>query len=180
MGIGRPLGGVSSHCLSITDPNGGDGGELSRFEDFLESLLKKLSKGSRVNPQKADKLIPINNLFVGSFLASLINPEAGNALGGRDGLHDAFGHFAMGRGVDRHGEWANALAIMSLVDHPDFDATPAERNAIKQSWFGEYGLYFVTNFNEEVTIEPTTLWGAIANYAGNFDDILNILDDSPH
>jgi antirestriction protein ArdC/uncharacterized protein YjbI with pentapeptide repeats/predicted ABC-type ATPase len=159
---------------------GGDGGELSRFEDFLESLLKKLSKGSRVNPQKADKLIPINNLFVGSFLASLINPEAGNALGGRDGLHDAFGHFAMGRGVDRHGEWANALAIMSLVDHPDFDATPAERNAIKQSWFGEYGLYFVTNFNEEVTIEPTTLWGAIANYAGNFDDILNILDDSPH
>jgi len=157
---------------------GGDGGELSRFEDFLRNLLKKLSKGSRVSPVKAIERIPINNLFVGSFLASLINPEAGD-MGGRDGLHDAFGHFAMGRGVDRHGEWANALAIMSLVDHPDFDATPAERNAVKQAWFGEYGLYFITNFNEDVTMEPSELWGAIANYVGNFDDILKILDDSP-
>lgn len=59
------------------------------------------------------------NLFVGSLV------DGKNATGGADDtfdmLHEAIGHVAIGRGFDRHGEYANGLAVLSLLKHPEVE-----------------------------------------------------------
>lgn len=57
------------------------------------------------------------NLFVGSLV------DGRNAMVGAgdtfDLLHEAIGHVAIGRGFDRHGEYTNGLAVLSLLKHPE-------------------------------------------------------------
>jgi uncharacterized protein YjbI with pentapeptide repeats/predicted ABC-type ATPase len=75
--------------------------------------------------------------WVGIYLEGLARPERLQAGLGSDGIHDFFGHFGIGRGFDRHGEWAAALVTDSLIrDHPAFDfLTPEERESLRREFF---------------------------------------------
>lgn len=155
-----------------------------KFNLFLQKLLDDISATSPMSPIDAEKIANNNKTnfggqsWIGGYLSMIMNPQAGTSLGGRDGLHDAFGHFGIGRGFDRHGEWANALAIISLVDHPDFDATPREKEEVKRMWLLEYGTTFITG-GGRTKVSHSELDNAISNYGGNISDIISILDDSP-
>ena len=55
--------------------------------------------------------------------------------------HDILGHFGTGRGFDRHGEWANAMAITSFILDSDLlDLTEEERDAMAMYWLEQYGF----------------------------------------
>jgi len=75
--------------------------------------------------------------WVGIYLEGLADPKRMQAGLGSDGIHDFFGHFGVGRGFDRHGEWAAALVTDSLIrDHPAFDfLTPDERESLRREFF---------------------------------------------
>lgn len=57
------------------------------------------------------------HLFVGSLVDGRNAPN--NTDDPFDMLHEAIGHVAIGRGFDRHGEYANGLAVLSLLKHPE-------------------------------------------------------------
>ena len=147
---------------------------IVKFKEFLTELLKKISTGSK-------RRIPDGGgPWVLDYIQGLKNPQSLSFLGGKDGLHDAFGHFGIGRGFDRHGEWANALALISMVDHPDFDATPRERDEIKREWFLEYALPFLTMRERGVPDVLDQEFGrAFDNYGGDINEVIAMLDTAP-
>jgi len=54
--------------------------------------------------------------------------------------HDFFGHYGIGRAFDRHGEWANYLAIDSIIATDErFGEDKQLRNLLRLSAFFEYG-----------------------------------------
>lgn len=76
------------------------------------------------------------------YFLSLYDLNASNLLdyfGDADFLnaHDLWGHAAIGRGFDRHGEWANMLAMFSLMDKWAEDNNISESDVLKMksSWF---------------------------------------------
>ena len=94
-----------------------------------------------------------------------------------DGLHDAFGHFGTGRGYDRHGEWANYLAMKDMIDNAP-GLTDEERHDAHRFWFREYALPHLNmrgEQNESNTVHHE-LQGKIAGYNGDFQEILDLLD----
>lgn len=54
-----------------------------------------------------------------------------------DGMHDMWGHVGIGRGFDRHGEWANMLAMFSLMDRwaDENKISKDDLTLTKASWF---------------------------------------------
>lgn len=54
-----------------------------------------------------------------------------------DGMHDMWGHVGIGRGFDRHGEWANMFAMFSLMDRwaDENNISKDELTLTKASWF---------------------------------------------
>ena len=79
--------------------------------------------------------------FAPYLIDSLENPRrAIHNLQGTDGIHDAIGHLGTGRGFDRHGEWANALAMVSVItDHPDIGLDANARDRVARWWLDTYG-----------------------------------------
>jgi hypothetical protein len=56
-------------------------------------------------------------LYVGSLIDG--SQAYGGATDTFELLHEAIGHIAIGRGFDRHGEFANGLAVLSLLRHSE-------------------------------------------------------------
>ncbi len=54
-----------------------------------------------------------------------------------DGMHDMWGHVGIGRGFDRHGEWANMFAMFSLMDRwaDENNISKDDLTLTKASWF---------------------------------------------
>ena len=107
-----------------TDPD-------SPFGTIVARILEQL--GSTEYKGQSAK----GDLWVDIYLKSLSDPAKMQAGMGSDGIHDFFGHFGVGRGFDRHGEWAAALVTDSLIrDHPAFDfLTPDEREQLRREFF---------------------------------------------
>ena len=81
----------------------------------------------------------LDGSWVQQYVGLLLNPSRGSAI--PDVEHDILGHFGTGRGFDRHGEWANAMAITSFILDSDLlDLTEEERDAMAFWWLGEYGF----------------------------------------
>ena len=94
-------------------------GEAMGDEEFFLS-------GSRINHN--------TSTYLRGYIGGLTDPSKFNmGISGKAEQfhHDLFGHLGTGRGFDRHGEWANDIAMMSIVDHPDSPLTPEEKMAVK-------------------------------------------------
>jgi hypothetical protein len=116
---------VTKAAYYVTEPE-------SPFNKIIEQIFKKLgSTEYQGTPTGA------YDSWVGIYLEGLARPERLQAGLGSDGIHDFFGHFGIGRGFDRHGEWAAALVTDSLIrDHPAFDfLTPEERESLRREFF---------------------------------------------
>jgi uncharacterized protein YjbI with pentapeptide repeats/predicted ABC-type ATPase len=104
----------------------------SPFDKIISQIFEKLGsteyRGTRTGAYDS---------WVGIYLEGLADPKRMQAGLGSDGIHDFFGHFGVGRGFDRHGEWAAALVTDSLIrDHPAFDfLTPDERESLRREFF---------------------------------------------
>jgi len=104
-----------------------EGGESLSAEETRkirsENALKSKNMGLIL-----DYAPEIGNIFstdsvISMIITSILYPEAGTL-----GIHDSTEHLAVGRGFDRHGEWAAALGLFDSID-PGPDATEGEKNA---------------------------------------------------
>ena len=107
--------------------------ELSRRAGELMGDEELFVPGSRINTS--------TSTYLRGYIGGIIDPSKFNM--GLDGKalqasHDLFGHLGTGRAFDRHGEWANDLAMMSIVDHPDSPLTPQEKRAVRHLTFMMY------------------------------------------
>lgn len=136
--------------------------------------------------------------FLKGYIGGLIDPSRFNM--GIDGKaeqyhHDLFGHLGTGRGFDRHGEWANDIAMMSIVDHPDSPLNEKEKLAVKHLLYMMYSanrMFIVGRLDEEqknkernidsargtfnitpIDSNPTSLKTRV--YAGNFNKVIEQL-----
>ena len=130
------------------------------------------------------------------YLQALSNPGRGYELptskpkidgaGNSEDVHDAFGHVGIGRGFDRHGEWANPLAIITMLDLPEFDDfTPEQKDSVKRSIMDNfamlrieqtYGTGFGENYDEDMDSGDWGSW--IFRYTGDIQTVIDMLDDS--
>ena len=110
--------------------------------------------------------------WVGIYLEGLANPKRMQAGQGSDGVHDFFGHFGVGRGFDRHGEWAAALVTDSLIrDHPAFDfLTPDEREQLRREFFVS-GAGGALRINQQLNTEYEERFGISRDFATQRYDI---------
>lgn len=123
---------------------------------FLSELARRAGElmGDEELFGSGDKMGFITNSFVSAYVGGISTPFKFNM--GLDGkalqyFHDLFGHMGTGRAFDRHGEWANDLAIMSIVDHPDSPLTPREKLAVKHL---HYLLYSARRIGDGRLDEP--------------------------
>jgi uncharacterized protein YjbI with pentapeptide repeats/predicted ABC-type ATPase len=116
---------VTKAAYYVSDPE-------SPFNEIIEQIFKKLGSTEYQGTSTG-----AYDSWVGIYLEGLADPKRLQAGLGSDGIHDFFGHFGIGRGFDRHGEWAAALVTDSLIrDHPAFDfLTPDERESLRREFF---------------------------------------------
>jgi len=135
--------------------------EDSPFNKIMKQIVEKLGSA-----QYPDIFSEGDDLWVGLYLRGLAMPERMAAGMGTDGIHDFFGHFGIGRGFDRHGEWAAALATDSLVrDHPAFDfLTPDEREYLRREFF-LYGAGGVQRISQQLDTEHEQRFGISRHFS---------------
>jgi hypothetical protein len=118
------------------------------FTDWSSKLLKELAEK---NPFDSESNSYIGGLVGGEFglptflqmwaqgLQDLKAPELNTFVGLDEFLnaHDVWGHVGTGRGFDRHGEWANMLAMFSLMDRWAKENNISKEDLLitKASWF---------------------------------------------
>lgn len=140
------------------------------------------------------------NNFLEAYIGGIQDPFNFNmGLGAGDDValvrfHDLLGHLGTGRGFDRHGEWANDLAMMSIADHPDSPLTETERLAVKHMHFM---LYAARRIGEGRLNESDAAWSRFMVrealdvreeerngrpvafvYAGDFGKLLKKMEDA--
>lgn len=138
----------------------------SPFGTIIARILEQL--GSTEYKGKSAK----GDLWVDIYLKSLSDPAKMQAGMGSDGVHDFFGHFGVGRGFDRHGEWAAALVTDSLIrDHPAFDfLTPDEREQLRREFFVS-GAGGALRINQQLNTEYEERFGISRDFATQRYDI---------
>jgi hypothetical protein len=145
------------------------------FTEHLESLLQEIEKLGE-GPGKLPYEEGTGNYvsYVQQYYDSLRNPfGASQLLPGSDGMHDAFGHFGTGRGYDRHGEWANYLAMKDMIDASPL--TDEEKEDAHRFWFREYGWLQFAKRGDLEEVDDNLRFMA-DDYDGPFSEILDILD----
>jgi len=123
-----------------------------KFEKQFRDIIRKL-QGHDLS-EKYQEYKNLDGSWVQQYVGLLLNPARGSAI--PDIEHDILGHFGTGRGFDRHGEWANAMAITSFILDSDLlDLTEEERDAMALYWLGEYGIpqIFKQTYPERETSE---------------------------
>lgn len=169
---------------SDTENNG-----YGKFTDYLYSIVEDIrNRGGELPMLPAGEGKGYRS-WIQDYYNSLRDPAAASTFAyASDGLHDVFGHYGTGRAYDRHGEWANFLALKDMIDNAP-DLTDDEKNSAFRFWFREYGLPHLIKRGEldDNNVEYHDLHSKIAKYNGDFGEILRILDsghngkeDSPH
>ena len=157
---------------------------LDVFYDYFGEIIDKIKKDGGEVP-----VMEFNGDFsndgytswVQEYHMSLQNPaQASLLMQGRDlAAHDLFGHFGTGRAYDRHGEWANYLAMQDVIEHVDLGLTPEQKAGIHKFWLREYGtlqLYKRGDMENFPDINSPFIQGYIINYTGPVENLLKILD----
>ncbi len=111
------------------------------FSEWAMRLYDKIAEQNQTNVgQKSN--VPNGFLWIGQYLHGLndlSDPSIRNVFGEDDFLHahDLWGHMGTGRGFDRHGEWANMLAMFSLIDRwaEENNISESDILALKGKWF---------------------------------------------
>lgn len=113
-----------------------------KYSEFMRTL--PVLVGQQMGDEslfRRTNLADASNNFIEAYVGGIENPRYFNM--GIEGpalqeLHDLFGHLGTGRGFDRHGEWANDLAMISMVDHPDSPLSDVEKLAVKHIHYQIY------------------------------------------
>lgn len=110
---------------------------LEPFQKIIDRIVSSLGSSS-------DEWTGNQDSFVQLYLQGIRHPQYMQGLPGSDGVHDFFGHAGIGRGFDRHGEFAAALTTDSLLrDHPEFEFfTPEAREFARRDFFDNGVLGF--------------------------------------
>ena len=104
-----------------------------KFDKQFRDIVKKIQGHDSADEYKEFK--QLRGSWIQQYAGLLLNPARGSTI--PDVEHDILGHFGTGRGFDRHGEWANAMAITSFILDSDlFDLTEEERDAMAFYWLG--------------------------------------------
>lgn len=168
---------------------------------FLEVLAQRA--GELIGDKSVFDLSNANptQSFINGYVGGIANPKLFNMSRGGSALqqyHDLFGHLGTGRGFDRHGEWANDLAMMSIVDHPDSPLSDIEKMAVKHTIFRIYASKKISrgrrdDFQDEISAiqsdftaarnnEATSIGGFSVRdgsaYAGDLNKIIERLRDA--
>jgi uncharacterized protein YjbI with pentapeptide repeats/DNA polymerase III epsilon subunit-like protein len=159
--------------------------EVENFASRLLDLLESTSEGA-VQPESSSPYLDAS--WISLYLASLADPIRASYIGTDeliDEIHDAFGHAAIGRGFDRHGEWANPLAIISMLNHSTFDDFSAgAKEKIKRFELMEFAItrfdypgdMTYDNYDEDLNVRAWTNW--VNGYTGDIQTVIDMLDDS--
>lgn len=183
---------------------GGYEAAWKKHGDFLMELGRRAGEmmGDEGLFMRSSRKMHSTNTFLNGYIGGLTNPSKFNL--GLDGeaqqyYHDLFGHLGTGRGFDRHGEWANDIAMMTLVDHPDSPLTPQEKLAVKHLHYMMYSssrLIFIGRADEidhprhniyrefprnafdinPLNSTPTSMAASV--YAGDFNEVVQKLTDA--
>lgn len=117
---------------------------IQKEVEFSEWAMNLYDEIAKRNPSNTEQRInpSLNDFWVGDYLRSLndlSDPAIRNMFGEDDFLsaHDLWGHMGTGRGFDRHGEWANMLAMFSLMDRwaEENDISESDVLSLKGKWF---------------------------------------------
>lgn len=111
------------------------------------------------------------------YISGLFSSEnwAPAATAGDEVVHDAIGHVGIGRGFDRHGEFANSLAVLSLLNDPDVreQLSEEERQSVARQILSNYTVpTLITNGDGE----PNELFQLARSYRGNPFDVFDVLE----
>ena len=151
-----------------------NGAGVQKFIEHLSSIIDEIEKLGETTDLPYEKGPGNYVSYVQQYYDSLRNPVgASQLLMGSDGLHDAFGHFGTGRGYDRHGEWANYLALKDMIDASPL--TDEEKEDAHRFWFREYGFLQFGKRGDLEGVDEMLRFMA-DNYDGPFSDILDIID----
>ena len=96
-------------------------------------------------------------------------------------VHDAFGHVGIGRGFDRHGEWANALSVMTMLDLPMFDDfTPKQKDGLKRMILDKLAYPHFQKIPGDIGREKFEGWWRrmTYGYTGDIQTVIDMLDVS--
>jgi hypothetical protein len=118
-----------------------------------------------------------NGNFLELYVAGLNDPSETLVGEAQDiYIHDSFGHVGIGRGFDRHGEWANFLSTVSVVKAAtEEQMSNEEKEEALRNSFINYGLTQLTRIKEVDWAEWQDL---VYGYDGNILDIIELLDES--
>ena len=114
------------------------------FTTWAKELLDNVTSTKQDTPSRGEFRLPDSQgqpTWLGMWAESLRNLESPSVLTffGDNELtsHDVWGHLGTGRGFDRHGEWANMLAMFSLMDRwaEEKGISKEELLKLKASWF---------------------------------------------
>ena len=174
------------------------------FEKLLPLInaTERQEYGERPNPGELDlddelMVLSGNESWASLYVGSLFDGESaiGNSLiEAFDALHEAVGHVAIGRGFDRHGEYANALAVLSLFRQPELQEllTKGEIQKLLGKIMADYlagpiGLATreqsnvledaLNAANHDIKMSPTAeLMQLITDYDGDLFELIDLLE----
>lgn len=174
------------------------------FEKLLPLInaTERQEYGERTNPGELDlddelMVLSGNESWASLYIGSLFDGESaiGNSLiEAFDALHEAVGHVAIGRGFDRHGEYANALAVLSLFRQPELQEllTKGEIQELLGKIMTDYlsgpiGLATreqsnvledaLNAANHDIKMSPTgELMQLITDYEGDLFELIDLLE----
>jgi hypothetical protein len=174
------------------------------FEKLLPLInaTERQEYGERPNPGELDlddelMVLSGNESWASLYIGSLFDGESaiGNSLiEAFDALHEAVGHVAIGRGFDRHGEYANALAVLSLFRQPELQEllTKGEIQKLLGKIMADYlagpiGLATreqsnvledaLNAANHDIKMSPTgELMQLITDYDGDLFELIDLLE----
>ena len=90
-------------------------------------------------------------------------------------LHDTLGHFAIGRGFDRHGEWATTLATIDLIRNSP-SLTPLEKQAGARYVLARFGGQWLDKRFKGDEHNGWEMYLDTILYDGDIFDIIDTLD----
>jgi DNA-binding NarL/FixJ family response regulator len=164
---------VNSDGIRVEDP-------IKKFQSQLRNIMEKA-----MGPNGED--VRLDGSWIQQYVGLLLNPGASPNI--PDVEHDILGHFGTGRGFDRHGEWANAMAITSIILDSDLlQLNEYERNALAFWWLAEYGVaQILSQLDPQNLADNKELWDSIGQlgmlygglnmtFDGSARELISILD----
>lgn len=160
---------------------------LDVFYSYFSNIIKKIEKDGGEVPvlEFSRNLYDTESgytSYVQDYYLSLQDPvKATQLLESFDlGVHDLFGHYGTGRAYDRHGEWANYLAMQDFIEHANIGLTPQQKDGLHRFWLREYGTFQIVKRGDmlDMPIDKNDGWlrGHIIGYTGPAENLLKILD----